>query len=587
METSGDTPCLNNDMAIFRSRNQLSSVKAPVDSNDYISPNYLSGSDFTYNPNTTLQDSYTGGVLSRNPRTTIQHTYDTRLNKGWASNFYYRYRYFYQGTEFFSALSLGALSTERDISIDIFSGFKDKHVVSSISVPSGAGISVTNLSTSDRVQPYSTFSVDLNIAKDGPTNVSDNVVVEFGNGMSWVIGISFTRVTLPITLLDANWKEGLTLTRSFMTSVFKAQSMAETRKALRRIPVRKQSSLLTFSDKESSLRAWAAARETLAGTFYFPLFVDESNMTAVNDGQKIFCPVDYRRFEVGQQVLLRHKFVAGDASSDIYGSQILTISAIESDGLVLAGETLEAYESGDRVYPLVQCMANAASVQQNAFTDRKGSMSIEITELWGPDAYELENDTYTPTELAGLPVFDYRINEGEDTQIEIMHGGGTVNSGRGFVTDLYGQYYQSQTFRVFAESREKYWDILGFFNYIKGRSKPFWVKQYLNMLSLSGQSGDVYSFDSNLKSADIENLEYLWVSDASGNQDVVKVLSIADTSEGFDLTCSTSTSVTTATDARQALAVRQTSDELVEDWITLEAVEFSFTVEEVQGIYTA
>jgi len=581
-------------MATYEQRNTPNWLRPPVTDADYISPNFLTGADPRYNPTASVQaPTDTGANLTRRPRQTTKHLYSQRAADSWSSFFYFRYRYFYQGKEFFDSLSLGALATERDVTLNIFSAFKEKNVVMSISVPALSGITVTNLSVADRVQPYSDFPLELNITKEGPVNVSTkegpvnvsgDIVVTFANGRSWVIGIAFTRITVPLSLLDANWKEGVTLSRSFLTSIFQAATMSETRKSLRKIPVRKQSALLTFRDKESALRAWSAARSIVSGFYYFPLYTDESTMSAGNDGYRIYCDVTYRRFEAGQFVLLRHRRVTGDPKGDRYGHQILEVETVEPDGLTLTGDTPEAYELGDRLYPMMKCLPNTSAVAQSAFTDRIGSLAVEAVESWGPDSISLENEGYTPTVLAGLPIFDYRINEGPDTEIQVMHGGGSANVGRGFETILYGQAYQSQSYTVLAEDREAYWDILGFFNYVRGRARAFWVKQYMDLFTLISQVGTTYSFESALTVDELGTLQYLWVKDASGNQDIVQVLGAANTSSGFDIIGDTST-VTDATSASQALAVRQSSDELEENWLTLSAVELSFTVEEIQGIY--
>jgi hypothetical protein len=76
------------------------------------------------------------------------------------------------------------------------------------------------------------------------------------------------------------------------------------------------------------------------------------------------------------------------------------------------------------------------------------------------------------------------------------------------------------------------------------------------------------------------------VEDSAGNKDVVNIIGALNTAAGFDLLCSTSALVSNANYAVQALPVRQSDDILVERWLTNTSVEISFTVEEVQGIYT-
>jgi len=165
--------------------------------------------------------------------------------------------------------------------------------------------------------------------------------------------------------------------------------------------------------------------------------------------------------------------------------------------------------------------------------------------------------------------------------IETSFQGDITPSGRGRMWYLQGDNTRTSLgVLVTAISREEYWDLLGFFNYMKGRGRAFWMREYSKVLPIIAEgAGFITVFGLDL--SDWEEIRYLWLEDASGVSDVVDVTSVTEVVDGFRIT-HTSTAITPSR-YHQALKVRLDSDEIEEKWFTNTVVDISFQVTELQG----
>ena len=103
-------------------------------------------------------------------------------------------------------------------------------------------------------------------------------------------------------------------------------------------------------------------------------------------------------------------------------------------------------------------------------------------------------------------------------------GGDASDSGRGVLVNTKGVPYITQTATAICLTKEECWDAIGFFNYIQGRGKPFWMKSPLDFLSVTGTSGNTkFSIDNINTVEDMDYLTYVWVEDSTGAFDVLAV----------------------------------------------------------------
>jgi len=308
-----------------------------------------------------------------------------------------------------------------------------------------------------------------------------------------------------------------------------------------------------------------------------PFYPDQSRMTQASDVRKLYCDVDYRRFSVGGYVIA----VQRDTDNSILFYDVAEIAAIDVDGLQTTIDLSNTYSKGDDVYPAMLCYPSFGSDTKSNLTRARGSISLDAEEVYDSSALSLENATYTPTLIDSLPVYDFRINEAEPMDITVSYQGEKKESGRGYMTYQQDDYsYSTFDITSVAISREEYWELIGFFNYLRGRGRPFWIKNYSDFIEPVATASTYIDVD-DMRIVDWQNLRYLWVEDASGSYDIVTISDITDTGSVFRITFPEPS--ITPTKYYQAYKARLDSDEIEENWFTDSVVEFTFTVRELQG----
>jgi hypothetical protein len=127
--------------------------------------------------------------------------------------------------------------------------------------------------------------------------------------------------------------------------------------------------------------------------------------------------------------------------------EVVRIDTLETDGFT-AVEVLGSFEKGAYVFPLMACYAAMSGNSQTDFTEWKGTFSLNCEEVYNTNTLPLENEGYTPTLRASLPIFDYDLNEADGTEITLDQAGDSTNSGRGVFQSFDGVPYMSQSMQI-------------------------------------------------------------------------------------------------------------------------------------------
>ena len=452
-----------------------------------------------------------------------------------------------------------------------------KAVVASVSVTTAQGVGLSGITAGDVFNAYEEKILAVTLDKEGAASISAEVAITFiGDPDTYYFTVVGFRFQLPF-MLEANWKDGLTIKRSFMTDVFNSYGNGETRKILRNTPVRSMQADLVFLSDTAATQAWQVMRARAKGPNVVPFYPDAGGMTRSNDAYKLYCDTSYRRYSAGG-IIMAIKY---NQDGSVTHYDVLRILEVEADGVVTETEVVHDYTVNDTACPAMACYPSFGSDSQSNITRSRGYISIEAEEMYDSTAMALENTEYTPTVVDGLPIFDFRINEMDDMSMTTSFQGDIKSSGRGSTWHQQGGYtYSTQEIVCSAVSRAEYWELIGFFNYIRGRGRAFWIRNYSNIITPSSEGIGFLEVET-LGAPDWDSLRNLWIEDASGISDVVAVTGVEDLVGGVRISY-TGTAITPIR-YYQAFKSRLDSDEIEEKWFTKALVEIRFTARELQG----
>lgn len=557
-------------------------VSRPLDERLYLSTNMQVADENTYDPEVFSVPSGEAGSLHIASPIRIHNLYNAFINET-PNTVFYQGVYFQQEAVIVNQTSfnIGFISADFQTFFELFSTASQKRTVQSLSIlPATAGLTIAGLSVSDVFYPYEEKSVGIDVDLSGDASINATFSIKFTEDpVTYTMAITGARVGA-FFLSDPNWAEGITVERRFLTSVFASQNMSEHRKVLRSRPVRTLKAGVFFHGKHGAGRAWSALRDASKQTTAHPWYPDRSVQSASSGASRVYCPTEYRRFQPDG-----YAFVVNTATNDIYADfEVIQIDEVFADGFSTKRPLVNSYGLSDIAYPAVVCYAALEGNPAELMTDRIGLVSITAEEAYASSGLDNENSGYTPTIRNSLPVFDLETTFSEVPEISVIMGGGAVSSGRGTLVTTRGVPYVIQSATAICRTKEECWEALGFFNYLKGRGKPFWTKSELDFLNVVGSSGNTsVTVDNPNVLADWAYLKYLWVQDSTGAFDIIEVVDAQASGDNWQFTLA-SNSLADISKIWQAHAVRLEEDLVTEEYLTDGVMLSTFTVQELQGI---
>lgn len=465
----------------------------------------------------------------------------------------------------------------QDINIEggVWNATYEQRTITSVSVTAGQGITILSPADGVPIAPQQELDLELSISRDGPAILQATVSFQLGSDV-YSFYLSGVRVKTTY-FLDMDWSGGTTTIRRFLTSVYKAGTGAETRKAQRHVPIREISTPIVYHSKETAIQARTTADVCTKYDYATPLYMDRSEVTAASTVAKVFCQIDHRRFSVDKLAVVIHK--REDTGTREY-FDIIRITAVEADGIVAATPLEFSYGIGDIVYPLTVCTPCFDGIEHEVLTDGVGMLEVTSVEKYGI-GQALENETYTPNLVRGIPVYPYEINYGDSVGGGYTASGNSADSGRGQAYHAIAAPVVTYSASSVFFNKAEWWDAVGFFNYVKGRYRKFWYTEKLDMYRIkSAASVDFIEIETDVLALDMDYIVYLLLTDAVGNEQIVEVSDRTEITDGVRLDTETRT-IGEPVDIRLAKLVRQGTDELEETWITDSVVQMSFDLMEL------
>ena len=570
-------------MSVFSGQVNGEPIGRPLTDRLHLSDAMLVADDNTYNPLIYSVPTGKTGSYYRVFPSPVYNNFSALKNQSVNSPFYQGV-YFQQAAVIINGgvVPLGFITSDTFYSFELFITHAISLTVEAIGVyQASANVTVENLSVGDPWYPYEEKTISLLATEGGAGIINTDFYIKFvEDPRTYTIGLSGARAGRSF-LFEPDWSDGIVVERRFLTSVFESHDMSETRKILRHRPLRSIEASLMFSNKYGAGLMWSRLRDAAKAETAHPWYPDRSPLTAQPLASRVYCDVTYRRFQEGG-----YAFLAKNVSSvgQIY-YEIVQILTLHADGFTTVSPIEKAYAVNDPCYPAFTCYAALSGNASELYTEYKGMYSFVAEEVYSTDTLDSENSGYTPTVRNGFPMLDVLATFNSNPEIEILMGGESKDSGRGTLVTTKGVPYVTQTVTALCRDKEECWNTVGFFNYLKGRGKPFWAKSELNFLSITGTSGNIkFSIDNLNSVADMDYLTYVHITDANGDYDVLEVVNRVVSGGGIEIEVEANSLAGIVT-VRQAHAVRLAEDVITEEYLTDSVMLTTFTVQELQGAY--
>lgn len=352
-----------------------------------------------------------------------------------------------------------------------------------------------------------------------------------------VIGRSTGKVTpraLPADLaviLQANWAEQVELETAWRTNISKAKTtLSEERISLLPRPFRTQKvTFLSRTQQENTRLLAALARHTQTPN-PIPLYPDHTLATDTGFGAVLPCDTRWRRIFFGQRIAIV------DQNGD---PQYATVLEVSPTYLVL--DTEVTYITGDYIYPLIDADVTL-EYSPTAHTDYFSQIEATFYEASGQSTLPASwtGDLRAVVQYYnGLPILDLPPNWAEEIDVGIIHDGTRFQHGKGFITNLDGARprYSYDT-HYLLETRENFWDMLTFFDGMKGRTGSFYMMHPQTLWRHASVQATYIDIEQDIPLADITDFfELVGVRNVSLNQLEIRTMdSVAVSGDYFRIT---------------------------------------------------
>lgn len=505
-------------------------------------------------------------------------------------------------------LNLGQIRGDTLIAETLWNGF-NKHVeITDISYSySGSGVTVVTPEETDVINPLQEVPLEIEVTIAGNPLFDVDITITFveldgvfaGTTHTYEFTVAGSRLAQKefTFLSDANWDGGLTVTNRYLTSIFEASETSETRQLIRSVPTREITYEFAAMGKDFVTVAWGYLQGLARRQTYMPLFEDVAVVTQDWTGGKIYCNTLYRRFYAGRTVVIAprrydHSYKEG-TKNDTALYYTATIAAVEEDGIYLVFSPLAEIPKGTSVYPGV---LSEIAIEENtieAISAERTIINVSVDEVYGQLALPITNSDYSPTLFYTHPFFDFEWNWNVSPKMGVSRPADSKNSGR-YKTIIPKTGYSQTNINIVVSvhDREEWWDISGFFGYVKGRYRSFWLKSPIDGLrkgTYTLYDGDELTELEVIFLGGVNNLysvQALWLKATDGTEVITKVTGLREAYGGGYIFEIDPVVIPDIMAIKQAFFVRNTKDEVKETWMTSEGlVEYKLSLLELPAGY--
>lgn len=568
-------------MAVYTAQPVTDIISQDLADRDFLSVNQQTPDQNTYDPQGyTSSEPLSADINLRDPYTVI-HKYSSEAVTS-STDTFYNSPHFVQDLVVIDGgtVSLGIITQNTSAFFGLFNNLRQPRTVQDVGIASStAGVTINNMSSGTVLGSYEEFVVQLDIDGVGDAVVVTEFYIRFADSPSITYTISVMGVRYGLFYASSpNWADTVMVERRYLTSVFTSSNMSETRKLLRSRPVRAMTATHVFSGKDAASQLWACVRNRAAIATAYPWFPDQTAMTADNDSMRVYCSTEYRRFSEGGYAFLS----SGDNPDQFNTSEVVRIDEVFTDGFSTISDIQGTYLQGSFAIPAFIGLADISGQTLSIETDRKGSVSMTVEEVYNDATLPNENDSYSPTIKNSLAVLDLELTWTEIPEQTILMGGDVASSGRGFTQNTLGMPYITQSVTALAKNKQECWELDGFFNYIRGRGRMFWAVDSLDMLIfVSSASSTQVTLGNSNAIADWDYLTYVKAVASNEDYEMLEVLDRQVVADETVLTLETN-SLSDIVSVQQVHKVRLAEDVVASEYLTDSVCLTRFSVQELQ-----
>lgn len=305
-------------------------------------------------------------------------------------------------------IDLGNLVSEQIRTVAVWNAYLTPQTLSDTPMEGGEGIDIVPPGTLPmEFRPLQEREWQLNISTDGPAIVAASWVFKFAGLDPVTVTITGDRI-VPWSFVP-DWAEGITERLGWLTDVLPSPTRAEQRRALRLSPTRRFEvrSLLEGPERANfdvAVYSWGGR------TWAMPVWPDLVWLAApVAAGAAVIpCDTQHREFVAGGLALLR----AGDLQRT-RRYEVVEISDVTPDSIILARPTVQAWPRGARLYPLrLAELVGQPQVRRLSDTTAEARYLFDVVEPCDWPAI------MPPTAYRGRPVLEQAPDESEEPSFD-------------------------------------------------------------------------------------------------------------------------------------------------------------------------
>jgi len=489
------------------------------------------------------------------------------------------------------AITLADVNADTYVTRGVMNGWRTDEEILSFSYSSSAGVSVNTPAVGHVFNRHTETAFQILVTGNHITAVFNVTITITTTNHTYYLYVRGNRRLEPGTFLSvANWNEPIGIENKWWTSVFQGTDTSETRKMLRPIPQRVLNYVSLFSGIVQVQQAWALVHGMVRQRRYFPVVPDVTRVEEETTSSTILCDTTLRNFQVGYYIVAIH---AGFDNSIGYAfdndtTQLIPmlVTAITDTSITVSGGVPETLEKGDYIYPAILAEVAIKPLTMKLFSDKKGTLDFNISEVVGSTMLPNANSDYSPTLYHDRADLELEHNWTERPSVGFARPASVSDSGRYQVMDYYHDGSRAtMSVLVSAMSREAVWELRGKLSYMQGRYNYFWVTSPLDLIDVGPtQSTSKIEIISSANLGNLESMFGIYIENAAGDKDFLSG-AVVNNAGALEFEYDDTTSVLSVTIVKQAYLMRLGKDSVSEVWHSPEVLEVKLNMIEVLGAY--
>jgi len=361
-----------------------------------------------------------------------------------------------------AVLNLGNVTADTSATVELWNAYLVSKPVQSESLSNTDGVTITGTSAPYTLAPLQFETYTVTVLEDGPATINLS--------LGWTIdgllrGFQVTAQRIVPFFYPPNWRDGVTESLEWRTSVSQSRSGQEQRQRIRSKPRRSWSYSIQLQG-DRSRQAFFDITGYQNRAYGVPIWADRSELTAQATGGTSVLQVatSNKGFAVGGVLFVR----SGDTieTHEVY--------AITQSSVAVKKPITSTFPAGAEVYPVAVAKL-PQSVSARRVTDNMLQSTVEFQAL--PQDTDSWLPTSTPVLLDGFEIIDRRPNWSQPIGITFEYEADEIDYLSGVSLRAPSREYPSSMFRLryMINGRAEMSAFRAMLGRLAGRHTPAWV----------------------------------------------------------------------------------------------------------------